>query len=451
MAPSYVGATATDTGKASIDPGSNAVTGELYTWDPTGANSFNAVDVNHDGMMNLDDAFVVDKFVGESYSNLANQVSATISSNGTIDPTLANQVPFDLVNATLVDYGSNNPAVNKIQQGDMNVMNQALTGTFNYAWYNGETKVGSLNIVAAPAAGSKFQVPTGATFTISNGTFTAGGAVDPLTDSTSSGIDTSKSLNVVVNGTGSLVYAANTGSGFQVYKLNSLTVQAGGKAALSTAGSTPNRTLLAVGGLSFPNTTGTLDLNNNDLMIHNGNLSNVTAEIAQGQSGHWTGTVGITSSAAAATTNTALGVELNNDGHGNAPVSTFDGQPATTSDVLVKYTYGGDANMDGVVNGSDYTLIDNSFNSGAAATWRNGDFNYDGAINGDDYMLIDNSFNTEGSTSFAATPAGPAEMIASNTEIVADGVASPQVPEPASLGLLGIGAISLLGQRRRRR
>ena len=226
------GATATDTGKASIDPGSNAVTGELYTWDPTGANSFNAVDVNHDGMMNLDDALVVDKFAGESYSSLANQVSATISSNGTIDPTLANQVPFDLVNATLVDYGSNNPAVNKIQQGDMNVMNQALTGTFNYAWYNGETKVGSLNIVASPAAGSKFQVPTGATFTISNGTFTAGGAVDPLTDSTSTGIDTSKSLNVVVNGTGSLVYAANTGSGFQVYKLNSLTVQAGGKAAL---------------------------------------------------------------------------------------------------------------------------------------------------------------------------------------------------------------------------
>ena len=124
----------------------------------------------------------------------------------------------------------------------------------------------------------------------------------------------------------------------------------------------------------------------------------------------------------------------------------------TATDVLVKYTFFGDADLSGTVNAADYMLIDNGFNSGGSTTgWHNGDFNYDGVINGDDYTLIDNAFNTEGSTSFAATPAGPAEMIASNTEIVAGGVASPQVPEPASLGLLGIGAISLLGQRRLRR
>ncbi len=52
-----------------------------------------------------------------------------------------------------------------------------------------------------------------------------------------------------------------------------------------------------------------------------------------------------------------------------------------------------DANEDGQVNGSDYTLIDNGFNQNLTG-WQNGDFNNDGIINGDDYTLIDNAFNT---------------------------------------------------------
>ena len=55
----------------------------------------------------------------------------------------------------------------------------------------------------------------------------------------------------------------------------------------------------------------------------------------------------------------------------------------------MKYTYFGDANLDGVVNASDYTLIDNGFNSQTSGPlltgWFNGDFNYDGVVNGDDY------------------------------------------------------------------
>jgi hypothetical protein len=60
----------------------------------------------------------------------------------------------------------------------------------------------------------------------------------------------------------------------------------------------------------------------------------------------------------------------------------------------VKYTYYGDANLDGVVNSSDYSLIDNSVNEGILTGWQNGDFNYDNHINGDDYTLIDNAYNT---------------------------------------------------------
>jgi hypothetical protein len=80
--------------------------------------------------------------------------------------------------------------------------------------------------------------------------------------------------------------------------------------------------------------------------------------------------------------------------------SSFDDQAAVSTDVLVKYTYFGDANLDGQVDGSDYTKIDNGFNNHLIG-WSNGDFNYDGVIDGSDYTLIDNAFNTQG-TSLAA-------------------------------------------------
>ncbi len=187
---------------------------------------------------------------------------------------------------------------------------------------------------------------------------------------------------------------------------------------------------------------GLLDLSNNDMLVHNGNLTSVTSEIAQGfNGGHWNGSSGITSTAAAATTNTGLGVELNSNGSGGTLLSIFDGQSVTSTDVLVKYTYFGDANLDGVVNGDDYTLIDNGFNNNLTG-WHNGDFNYDGVVNGDDYTLIDNAFNTQGA-SLAAVPAASAEMIGSSTNSVA-------VPEPVALALAGLSAAQLLLRRRRR-
>jgi hypothetical protein len=63
-------------------------------------------------------------------------------------------------------------------------------------------------------------------------------------------------------------------------------------------------------------------------------------------------------------------------------------------------------------------------------------------VNGDDYILIDNAFNSEGSASYAVTPATPA---AEPTEMIA------LVPEPSSLVLMIVGAAGLLGRSRQRR
>jgi autotransporter-associated beta strand protein len=228
---------------------------------------------------------------------------------------------------------------------------------------------------------------------------------------------------------------------------------------------------------------GTLDLTNNDLIVHSGSsgestfgnistagtIENLVAT-GRGTNGAWTGT-GITSSAAAATPSTmALAAVINDknqSGSGsltgalvgttagfNHGLSTFDGQTVVDGDVLVKYTYYGDALLNGNVTAGDYAQIDNAYNvdktsPGTLVGWYNGDFNYDGVINGDDYSLIDNAYNSQGSVNFAGVSAGPAEMIASDTAQIA-AVATPAVPEPTTLGILGIGAAGLLMRRRRR-
>jgi PEP-CTERM motif len=444
--PTYPGETATLVG-AYTDPGSGTVTGNLYTWDSSGANSFNAVDVNHDGMVNLDDAFAVDKFSGQSYSSLANQVSATLNANGTIDPTLSQQVPFNLVNATLVDYGSNDPSVNKIQQGDENVVNSALAGQLKYAWYNGETKVGSLTISASPTIGSTIVVPTGATFTVANGNFNAGG-IDPLTDTTSTGVDTTKSLAVTVAPevgatSATLEYLSATSGGIHTFKLASLSIQPGGTTKLdaTTVGNHANRSLLITGGLTLVG-SGQLDLGNNDLVVHNGDLGQISNEIETGSASNWTGQ-GITSSSAGNDPNHLLALAAVSGGSGL--FGTFDGQSISSTDVVVKSTYYGDSNLDGLVDGSDYSLIDNGFNQGLTG-WLNGDYNYDGHVDGSDYSLIDNSFNN--SVVLANPLAQLASQVASPTSEIA--VTGTAVPEPTSLGLLGIGAIGLMNRRRRR-
>jgi hypothetical protein len=76
---------------------------------------------------------------------------------------------------------------------------------------------------------------------------------------------------------------------------------------------------------------------------------------------------------------------------------TFDGQTVYGNVTLVKYTYVGDANLDGKVNIDDYGRIDaNVGQSGTVFGWYNGDFNLDGKINIDDYGLIDGIIGAQG-------------------------------------------------------
>jgi hypothetical protein len=144
---------------------------------------------------------------------------------------------------------------------------------------------------------------------------------------------------------------------------------------------------------------GTLDVTDNTLRLTSGDIKGITSLLTSGPNsgaGYWKGS-GILSSTAAADTTflTSLGVLQ------AAADTTLDGLTLYAGNVLIKYTYYGDANLDAKVDGSDYSLIDNgSLNH--LTSWFNGDFNYDGVVNGSDYTLIDNAFNSQGASLAAA-------------------------------------------------
>lgn len=129
----------------------------------------------------------------------------------------------------------------------------------------------------------------------------------------------------------------------------------------------------------------TVDVTDNSLVIdyvatYASPLSALSGLIAAAyDSGKWD-RPGIASSSAAANSATALGIADNSV----LGLSSFRGQNVSGDDVLISYTWYGDANLDGKVDAADLALF---AANGSAATWSTGDFNYDGVVNADDYAL----------------------------------------------------------------
>jgi hypothetical protein len=144
--------------------------------------------------------------------------------------------------------------------------------------------------------------------------------------------------------------------------------------------------------------SGSLDVGNHNLVIDYSSLSPL---------GTWTGSAydgvaGLIASGKLRSSNVtsglnALGVAEARDALNLAGAQTqlWSGQAVDASSVLVKFTYRGDANLDGRINVDDYTRIDFNVALGTSG-WFNGDFNYDGKINVDDYTIIDFNVGIQG-------------------------------------------------------
>jgi len=115
--------------------------------------------------------------------------------------------------------------------------------------------------------------------------------------------------------------------------------------------------------------------------------------------------------------------------------ATWQGQSVDATTVLAMYTYAGDADLSGAINGDDYFAIDFGFTSHATG-YAHGDFNYDGRINADDYFLIDRNYSRQGAAfSGAATLDAP-------------GIGA--VPEPTGIALVTLLAFTACGRSLRR-
>jgi hypothetical protein len=180
--------------------------------------------------------------------------------------------------------------------------------------------------------------------------------------------------------------------------LKSLTVT--GHATLSAGGAKVLRT-------KSLNVSGWLDLKDNDLIVdyetsspigswNGGAYTGVTGMIQSGMNGgEWNGN-GLMSSSTGdmATAHTGLGCAEATEilGIGPGQTEVWSGETVDHTCVLVKFTYRGDFDLNGEINGDDYFFLDsNILNSGAVFGYHNGDLDLNGELNGDDYFFLDSN------------------------------------------------------------
>jgi hypothetical protein len=152
------------------------------------------------------------------------------------------------------------------------------------------------------------------------------------------------------------------------------------------------------------NISGLLDLNDNDAIVFYSGatpMATVRGYINTARAaGAWTGTAGLTSTNAknAVPKNKTLGaIESAEYKSVFGAGATFDGEALPGNAVLVKFTYYGDTDFNGIVDFDDYSRTDSGFNIHKTG-WFNGDFDGNGQVDFDDYSLIDQAFNTQSGT-----------------------------------------------------
>ena len=192
-------------------------------------------------------------------------------------------------------------------------------------------------------------------------------------------------------------------------------------------------TLTIAGSPTAP--TGTLDLVNDAAILDYSGTSpapTVRLQIISARGGTelvgtWDG-LGITSSSAAADPSSLSVGYANNADLPLGSYANFRGETVDDSTILIRTTRIGDANLDGVVNDDDVTIVGATYGMTTGAEWALGDFDYDGDVDDDDVTLLGALYDP------SATPI-PAPVAAGSVAAV---------PEPATLALLMLGSVAIV-------
>jgi len=335
-----------------------------------------------------------------------------------------------------------------------------LTGsstlTMQVATGNASISVGGathkINLPLTIASNTTIDVAAGATLKIS----------DPVT------VNAGKSITQT--GAGAVVYESTvdvlTGGGLEIRSggshMTGLNLDAHASATFSTgSGSAARADALSV------NHTATIDMTNSDLVTSTDQAA-VQAMVNSGRNGGaWNGT-GMTSTAAARQVShaTTLGVMSGAEYNSVGGTGNFSGQAYAANDTLVKYTWYGDSDFNGIVSFDDYARLDAGFNNHQTG-WSHGDFDGNNTVNFDDYVLADLAFNSQSGTlnralsfldgtdrSSNGMNGAALQRVVRDFNQFGDNYAShllAAVPEPTSIGLLGCVVGAALSRRRRHR
>jgi autotransporter-associated beta strand protein len=277
--------------------------------------------------------------------------------------------------------------------------------------------------------------------------------------------------NYTISGTGSIAGTGSlTKSGSSMLTLSTVNTYSGGTTVsagtlvAAVHGALPDGSLAITGGkvLLAPNTGaqqltslsissgGLLDIANNHFILTYAAGTQTAADasilnyLTSGRNGGaWNGTTGIVSSGSSGS-GIASGYSIGYaDGADHVVAGLSSGQ------IEVKYTLLGDANLDGLVSGDDFTILVGNLGKSGIFQWDKGNFLYNslGLITGDDFTVLVANLGknaTGGDVELPASDYAAIDAYAAANGLMAD------VPEPATMGVLAISGIGLLARRRRK-
>src|SRR5205085_12450013 len=122
-------------------------------------------------------------------------------------------------------------------------------------------------------------------------------------------------------------------------------------------------------------------------------------------------------------------------------------------DVLVKYTYAGDSDLNGQMTFDDFSKFLDGYNGVQPPSWFYGDYDYNGVVDFTDFNTFINGYNlANGVNGATLSPAEQAQLASMATAAGAPLIVSnaAPAPEPGSLGVLAVAGVGMLARRRRK-